>query len=105
MRDEASQAFWKSEANGSRTILFGFGGRKPHLPEVAVNYLFTCRPVDCTNVFVPTLGRRQKVLFTGSVIAALRFVFRTPLLGGIGKLLSISNMCIMRIVGAVQLSS
>ena len=57
------------------------------------------------NVFVPTLGQRQKVLFTGSVIVALRFVFRTPRLGGIGKLLSTNNMCTIRIVEEVQLSS
>ena len=55
--------------------------------------------------FVRTLAQRRKVLFIGFVIADLKFGYRTPLLAGIGRLLNISNMSTIRIVGAVALSS
>ena len=55
--------------------------------------------------FVRTLGPKPKVLFTGYVIAGLKFGYLTPRLAGIGRLLSISNTFTIRIVGAVELSS
>ena len=67
-------------------------------------HMQACRLLERFSI-VPTSSRRQKVLLIGFAIAVSRFVFRTPLLGGIGKLLGTSNMCTIRIVGAVQLSS
>ena len=70
-----------------------------------MNCLFTRRPVGYMNDFVPTSGQRPKALFIGFATVDLKFVYHTPLLAGIGKLLSISNMCIIRTVEAVRLSS
>ena len=75
----------------------------------------TCR--NCGELFVHMQARRLHERFCANIRpeaegfvywvchCGLRFVCRTPLQGGIGKLLSISNMCTIRIVGAVQLSS
>ena len=51
------------------------------------------------------LGPKPKVLSTGFAIAVSKLGFHTPLLAGIGRLLNISNTFIIRIVGAVVLSS
>ena len=55
--------------------------------------------------FVPILGQKPKVLFTGSVLVGSKFDYLTPLLAGIGRLLNISNMSTIRTVGAEALSS
>ena len=55
--------------------------------------------------FVRTLGQKPKVLFTGFVIVGSKFVYLTPLLAGIGRLLNISNIFTTRTVGVVALSS
>ena len=55
--------------------------------------------------FALILGQRRKVLFTGFVIAGLKFGSLTLLLAGTGRLLNISNTFTTRTVGVVALSS
>ena len=55
--------------------------------------------------FVRIFGPKPKVLFIGFAIVVSKFGFHTPLLAGIGRLLNTCNTFLIRIVGAVALSS
>ena len=55
--------------------------------------------------FALIFGQKPEVLFIGFAIAGSKFGYLTPLLAGTGRLLNISNMSTIGIVGGVELSS